>query len=107
MKGLPGTSEAILPTSASVERESPQYLQRPRGETERLDLQDDVSLQYYRLQRISSGPIDLNDGETIPVKSPTDVGTGKATEVKAPLSAVITVLNDRFGTEFAEEDRLF
>jgi type I restriction enzyme R subunit len=76
-------------------------------ETDRLDLQDDVSLQYYRLQRISSGPIDLSDGEVITVKSPTDVGTGKATEVKAPLSAVITVLNDRFGTEFAEEDRLF
>ena len=77
------------------------------SETERLDLQDDVSLQYYRLQRISSGPIDLSSGEAITVKSPTDVGTGKATDEKAPLSAVITVLNDRFGTDFAEEDRLF
>jgi hypothetical protein len=62
------------------------------SETERLDLQDDVSLQYYRLQRISSGPIDLSDGEAITVKSPTDVGTGKATDEKAPLSAVVTVL---------------
>jgi hypothetical protein len=77
------------------------------SETERLDLQDDVSLQYYRLQRISSGPIDLTGGEPGTVKSPTDVGTCKATDEKAPLSAVITVLNDRFGTDFTEEDRLF
>jgi type I restriction enzyme R subunit len=76
-------------------------------ETERLDLQDDVSLQYYRLQRISSGAIDLSSGEAATVKSPTDVGSGKATDEKAPLSAVITVLNDRFGTDFTEEDRLF
>jgi type I restriction enzyme R subunit len=77
------------------------------SETERLDLQDDVSLQYYRLQRISSGSIDLSGGDAITVKSPTDVGTGKATDEKASLSAVITVLNDRFGTDFTEEDRLF
>jgi type I restriction enzyme R subunit len=77
------------------------------SDAERLDLQDDVSLQYYRLQRISSGAIDLSGGEAITVKSPTDVGTGKATDEKAALSAVITVLNDRFGTDFTEEDRLF
>jgi len=77
------------------------------SETEHLNLQDDVSLEYYRLQRISSGPIDLSGGQANTVKSPTDVGTGKATDEKAPLSAVITVLNDRFGTDFTEEDRLF
>lgn len=76
-------------------------------DSERLDLEDEVSLQYYRLQRISSGPIDLTAGEAIAVKSPTDVGTGKATDVGAPLSTIITVLNDRFGTDFTEEDRLF
>ena len=41
------------------------------------------------------------------MKSPTDVGTGKAKEEKAPLSEIIKVLNDRFGTNFAEEDRFF
>jgi type I restriction enzyme R subunit len=74
---------------------------------ERLDLQDEVSLQYYRLQRISSSPIDLRTGDTVEVKSPTDVGTGEAKDVKAPLSSVITTLNDKFGTDFTEEDRLF
>jgi type I restriction enzyme, R subunit len=77
------------------------------GLCEGLDLQDDVFIQYYRLQRISSGPINLSSGEAITVKSPTDVGTGKAADEKAPLSAVIIVLNDRFGRDFTEEERLF
>jgi type I restriction enzyme R subunit len=50
----------------------------------------------------------LREGEgEYGVKSPTDVGTGKAREEKAPLSEIIEVLNDRFGTNFTEEDRLF
>lgn len=68
---------------------------------------DEVALQYYRLERISSAPIDLRIGEAEGVKSPTDVGTGKTKDEKAPLSEIISVLNDRFGTEFTEEDRLF
>jgi type I restriction enzyme, R subunit len=54
-----------------------------------------------------SGPIDLSGGEPTTVKSPTDVGPGKAMDEKAPLSAVITVLNERFETDFSEEDTLF
>lgn len=71
-------------------------------------LGDEVGLQYYRLQRVFSGAIELREGEgEYGVKSPTDVGTGKAKEKKAPLSEIIEVLNDRFGTNFTEEDRLF
>ncbi len=72
-----------------------------------IKLTDEVGLRYYRLERVSSGAITLNEGEPVGVKSPTDVGTGKAKDEKAPLSEIITVLNDRFGTEFNEEDRLF
>lgn len=68
---------------------------------------DEVGLQYYRLQRIYSGEIVLREGEPVGVKSPTDVGTGKAKEEKAPLSEIIKVLNDRFGTNFTDEDRFF
>ncbi len=70
-------------------------------------LGDDVGLQYYRLQRVSSGAIDLKAGEPEGVYSPTDVGSGKSKEEKAPLSEIIQVLNERFGTAFTEEDRLF
>jgi type I restriction enzyme, R subunit len=72
-----------------------------------IKLTDEVGLQFYRLERVSSGVITLNEGEPVTVRSPTDVGTGKAKDEKAPLSEIISVLNDRFGTEFTEEDRLF
>ena len=68
---------------------------------------DEVSLQYYRLERVYSGAIDLKLGETQSIKSPSEVGTGKARDEKAPLSEIIQVLNERFGTQFTEEDRLF
>ena len=45
--------------------------------------------------------------ETQYVKSPAEVGTRKAKDKKAPLSEIIEVLNERFGTHFTEEDRLF
>jgi type I restriction enzyme R subunit len=72
-----------------------------------IKLTDEVGLQYYRLERVSSGAITLHEGEALGVRSPTAVGTGKAKDEKAPLSEIISVLNDRFGTEFTEEDRLF
>ena len=53
------------------------------------------------------GEIDLDAGDSVEVKSPTDVGTGKAQEDKKPLSDIIEVVNERFGTDFTEEDRLF
>lgn len=68
---------------------------------------DEVELQYYRLERVYSGAIQLNDGEPQAIKSPIDVGTGKAKDENASLSEIIDILNERFGTQFTEEDRLF
>ncbi|MDI3503783.1 MAG: type restriction enzyme subunit [Candidatus Cloacimonadota bacterium] len=67
----------------------------------------DVELQYYRLQKVMEGSIDLSDGEEVKVKSPTDTGTRKAKEEDKPLSDIIETLNERFGTDFSEADRLF
>lgn len=72
-----------------------------------LNLGDEVDLQYYRLERVHAGAIDLKQGDVRTVKSPTEVGTGKAKDERAPLSEIIDVLNERFGTQFTEEDRLF
>jgi hypothetical protein len=70
-------------------------------------LGNDVALHYYRLQQAATGAINIREGDPEGIKSPTDVGTGKAPEKKAPLSEIIEVLNDRFGTAFTDEDRLF
>ncbi len=76
-------------------------------DTDRVKLSDEVGLQFYRLQRIYSGEIALTQGEPEGVKSPTNVGTGKAKDEKVPLSEIIDILNERFATNFTEEDRLF
>jgi len=80
----------------------------PLGDDDaKVKLGDEVALQYYRLQRVSSGPIEVREGEPEGVRSPVDIGTGKAKDQKAPLSEIIEILNERFGTNFTEEDRLF
>ena len=76
-------------------------------EEDAINLGDDVELAYYRLQRVSSGVISLGQETEVYVVSPTDVGTGDPEEDTAPLSEIIKRLNERFGTEFTDEDRLF
>jgi type I restriction enzyme R subunit len=68
---------------------------------------DDVRLEYYRLQKISEGSIDLNKGEAYPLDGPKEVGSGLVREEAVPLSRLIDVVNDRFGTDFNEADQLF
>lgn len=68
---------------------------------------DDVSLEYYRLQKISEGSIDLTQGEATALKGPSDVGTGRPGDEEVPLSELVKALNERFGTNFTEADQLF
>jgi type I restriction enzyme R subunit len=71
-----------------------------------LDLDGDVALKYYRLQKLSEGQVMLSLGEGVPLRAPTDVGTRKAPDLEAHLSEIIEVLNERFGTEFTKSDQL-
>lgn len=70
-------------------------------------LDDDVSLEYYRLQKISEGSIDLTQGEAAELKGPSDIGTGRPTDDEVSLSELVKALNERFGTNFTEADQLF
>tara|TARA_Y100001973_G_C5204218_1_gene340251 strand:- start:1806 stop:4868 length:3063 start_codon:yes stop_codon:yes gene_type:complete len=70
-------------------------------------LEDEVELEYYRLQKISEGQIDLKSGEAGPLKGPTDVGTGRGGDEEVRLSELIDILNERFGTDFTQADQLF
>lgn len=71
-----------------------------------LHLEEEVELQYYRLQKISEGQIDLKAGEAKPLKGPKDVGTGQEDDM-VRLSELIDILNKRFGTDFTQADQLF
>jgi type I restriction enzyme, R subunit len=79
----------------------------PKGTRERIELDDDVRLKYYRLQKISEGAIVLQPGERGTIGGPTAVGTGAAHEEKVELSRLIDIVNQRFGTEFTPADELF
>lgn len=79
----------------------------PRSEdTRTVNIDDDVELKYYRLQKISEGAINLRVGETGALYGPTEVGTGQADE-EVQLSTLVDKLNERFGTEFTPADQLF
>ncbi|MBP9149893.1 MAG: type I restriction endonuclease subunit R [Rhodoferax sp.] len=71
-----------------------------------VQLDDEVELQYYRLQKIGEGRIDLAGGESKPLKGPGDVGTGQEDQ-PIRLSELIDLLNERFGTDFTQADQLF
>jgi type I restriction enzyme, R subunit len=75
--------------------------------SESLHLNDEVALEYYRLQKIKEGSIDLLTGETGELSGTTEAGLKRAKDEEALLSEIINVLNDRFGTEFEEADKLF
>ncbi|MFO0580213.1 MAG: type I restriction endonuclease [Polyangia bacterium] len=68
---------------------------------------DEVKLEYYRLQKISEGSISLKAGEQRKLDGPAEVGSGVLHEQPVPLSQLIDIVNDRFGTDFNPADQLF
>jgi type I restriction enzyme R subunit len=71
------------------------------------DFDDDVRLEYYRLQKISEGSICLKEGAGIALDGPTEVGSGLVREEAVALSRLIDIVNERFGTDFNQADQLF
>ena len=78
---------------------------RSRGSAYQFD--DEVRLEYYRLQKISEGSISLRDGEARPLDGPAEVGSGLVRPQPVPLSQLIDIVNERFGTDFNQADQLF
>jgi type I restriction enzyme R subunit len=68
---------------------------------------DDIRLEYYRLQKISEGSISLRDGQADRLDGPKEVGSGLVREQALPLSRLIDAINERFGTDFTDADQLF
>ena len=84
---------------------SPKLPKRTNGQ--RYSFDDEVRLEYYRLQKISEGSISLRDGKVEPLDGPREVGSGVSREEDVPLSSLIDIINERFGTDFADADQLF
>lgn len=78
-----------------------------RDLAESMKLTDEVAMEYYRLQKIKDGSIALIAGQEGELDGLLEAGIKRGKEEKATLSEIIDVLNERFGTEFEEADRLF
>jgi len=68
---------------------------------------DDVRLEYYRLQKISEGSISLQEGDARSLDGPTEVGSSLLRSQPVPLSQLIDIVNERFGTDFNQADQFF
>jgi len=67
-----------------------------------------VDIDSYRIQETHSGGMDLEQGQKpLPPQKESD-GRGAASEPeKEPLSRILEALNERFGYDFDEDDRVF
>ena len=109
---LYGFLSQVMPfTDADLERlySFGRYLIKllPRDPADTLDLTGDVELESYRISRTSEGAIGLPEGAEGELPGPSETGTSrKEDEDKAPLSEIIEVFNERYGTDFGTAERL-
>ena len=68
---------------------------------------EDVKLDYYRLEKISEGSISLSEDKAIPLDGPTESGSGSIRDTEIPFSKLIDMLNEAFGSNLNSSDQLF
>jgi type I restriction enzyme R subunit len=79
----------------------------PEKERNPINILELVDLESFRIQQTYTGPIKLTKGEG-QLEPLSDLETSELTDPeKAALSQIITEINERFGTEFTEADRVF
>ena len=76
-------------------------------EDDKFKLGDEVSLEYYRLQKIAEQDIILEPQSVYELDGGGAAGIRMSKEEESALSEIINVLNKRFGTEFSTADKLY
>lgn len=76
----------------------------PKGENEKIDIEDKVILEYYKLEKSFQGSVILEatEGYVGNIKG----NTGGREKKKDSLSIIIDKMNERFGTQFSEQDKV-
>lgn len=79
-------------------------MQLPKQGTERVNVDDKVLLEYYRLEKEFDGAIELEstEGGFMPITGE----AGRREQKKDPLTVLIDKINDRYGTNFTEMDKV-
>ena len=81
------------------------YMFLPKGTgIEKIDIDDKILLEYYKLEKIFEGPIELEGsaGGYVPVSG----DAGHREPKKDPLTEIISKINERYGTAFTEMDKV-
>jgi type I restriction enzyme R subunit len=73
----------------------------------RLKLDHEIAMEYYRVQKIEDNDLVLEIQGEHSLQPITEAGIEHDKDTTERLSNIISILNDRFGTEFTEADRLF
>ncbi|MBK9097542.1 MAG: type I restriction endonuclease subunit R [bacterium] len=74
---------------------------------ERLKLDNEVALEYYRLQKIAEGDLVLKVQGEYGLDPVTEAGINRPKEEKDKLSNIINLLNEKYGFDFTDQDRLY
>ncbi|XDD49661.1 type I restriction endonuclease subunit R [Leptospira sp. WS92.C1] len=74
---------------------------------EKLQLDDDVALEFYRLKKLEEADLVLKIQGEANLDGEKESAGGKDVEEKVKLSDIIRILNEKFGTDFREIDKLF
>ena len=76
----------------------------PKGGTEKIYIDDKVLLEYYKLEKDFDGSIQLEPTEE--GFTPITGEAGKREKKKDPLTVIIDKINEKYGTEFTEMDKV-
>ena len=84
------------------------YKELPKSSSDpSVEFDDELALQYYRLEKSDEGSIGLTAGDGV-VEGPTDTGTGGSRDdEEVELSTIVEKINEQLGTDFTEADQLF
>ena len=74
---------------------------------DRVVFDDEVRLEYYRLQKIAEGDLVLQIQGQFGLDPTTEAGISRPKEEKDKLSNILHVLNDKYGTEFTDADKIY
>ena len=73
--------------------------------TSLIEIEADVRLSHYRLQRLAEQSLDLATGESVPLRPVSEAGTGRALEdEKRRLAEIVERMNDLFAGDLSEAD---
>ena len=75
----------------------------PKNNSEKVNLDDELLLEYYKLQKTADGKITLQEQEGV-VAPVSGAGSTRKDKEKDALSEIIEKFNKKFGTAFTEQD---